>query len=51
VLAAGLARGAELPEAVRRANAAASLSVQAAGAADSVPTSEAIDARYAEAYS
>jgi ribokinase len=51
VLAAGLACGAELPEAVRRANAAASLSVQAAGAADSVPTSEAIDARYAEAYS
>jgi ribokinase len=50
VLAAGLARGADLPEAVRRANAAASLSVQTAGAADSVPTSEAIDARYAEAY-
>lgn len=50
VLAAGLARGAELPEAVRRANAAASLSVQTAGAADSVPTIEAIDARYAEAY-
>jgi ribokinase len=50
VLAAGLARGAELREAVRRANAAASLSVQTAGAADSVPTSEAIDARYAEAY-
>jgi ribokinase len=50
VLAAGLARGADLSEAVRRANAAASLSVQAAGAADSVPTSEAIDARYAEAY-
>ena len=50
VLAAGLAHGAELPDAVRRANAAASLSVQTAGAADSVPTSEAIDARYAEAY-
>ncbi len=50
VLAAGLAQGTELPEAVRRANAAASLSVQTAGAADSVPTSEAIDARYAEAY-
>ena len=50
VLAAGLSQGAELPDAVRRANAAASLSVQTAGAADSVPTSEAIDARYAEAY-
>ena len=50
VLAAGLARGADLTDAVRRANAAASLSVQTAGAADSVPASEAIDARYSEAY-
>lgn len=50
VLAAGLARGTSLADAVRRANAAASLSVQQHGAASSVPSSAAIDARYAEAY-
>jgi ribokinase len=43
VLAATLARGADLPAAVRRANAAAALSVQTAGAIASVPTAEAID--------
>ena len=50
VLAASLARGHDLPAAVRRANAAASLSVEKPGAADSVPNRAAIDARYAEAY-
>ena len=50
VLAACLARGEDLPDAVRRANAAASLSVETRGAADSVPDRAAIDARYAEAY-
>lgn len=51
VLAAGLARGSSIADAVRRANAAASLSVQQHGAATSVPSAAAIDARYAEAYS
>lgn len=50
VLAASLARGAELPDAVRRANAAASLSVETRGAADAVPDRAAIETRYAEAY-
>ncbi len=40
----------DLTNAVRRANVAASLSVQAAGAISSVPHGEAIDARYAEVY-
>ncbi len=43
VLAATLATGADLPAAVRRANAAAALSVQAHGAIDSVPDADAID--------
>ncbi|MFC0624042.1 ribokinase [Kribbella deserti] len=50
VLAATLATGSELPEAVRRATVAASLSVQAAGAIPSVPTADDIAARYAEVY-
>lgn len=50
VLAAALAAGDDLPDAVRRANAAASLSVEKPGAAGSVPDRTAIDARYAEAY-
>ena len=50
VLAATLAAGADLTNAVRRANVAASLSVQSAGAIPSVPYGEAIDARYAEVY-
>lgn len=50
VLAAALAGGASLLEAVRRATVAASLSVQAAGAIPSVPHGDAIDARYAEVY-
>ena len=50
VLAAALARGEKLPDAVRRANAAGSLSVQTAGAIPSVPDVAAIDARYAEIY-
>jgi ribokinase len=58
VLAAALAsrsandsiRGADLTNAVRRANVAASLSVQVAGAIPSVPHGDAIDARYAEVY-
>ncbi len=43
VLAAWLASGAELPEAVQAANAAASLSVTAAGARDGMPTRDAIN--------
>lgn len=50
VLAAALAQGAPLLDAVRRATAAASLSVQTAGAIPSVPHGDAIDARYAEVY-
>ncbi|MER7245633.1 ribokinase [Kribbella sp. NPDC000426] len=58
VLAAALAAasandsitGSDLTNAVRRANVAASLSVQAAGAISSVPHGDAIDARYAEVY-
>jgi ribokinase len=50
VLAAALAAGADLTEAVKRANVAASLSVQTAGAIPSVPHEEAIEARYAEVY-
>ncbi|MFG1912470.1 ribokinase [Kribbella sp. NPDC048928] len=62
VLAATLARtlaaasandsvtGSDLTNAVRRANVAASLSVQGAGAIPSVPHGDAIDARYAEVY-
>ncbi|HEY3556251.1 MAG TPA: ribokinase [Kribbella sp.] len=42
--------GSDLTNAVRRANVAASLSVQAAGAISSVPHGDAIDARYAEVY-
>jgi ribokinase len=42
--------GSDLTNAVRRANVAASLSVQAAGAIPSVPHGDAIDARYAEVY-
>jgi ribokinase len=42
--------GRDLTNAVRRANVAASLSVQAAGAISSVPHGDAIDARYAEVY-
>ena len=42
--------GRDLTNAVRRANVAASLSVQAAGALPSVPHGDAIDARYAEVY-
>jgi ribokinase len=45
-----LASGTTLIDAVRRANVAASLSVQAAGAIASVPGRAAIDARYAEIY-
>ncbi|MEU8222503.1 ribokinase [Kribbella sp. NPDC048915] len=41
----------DLTNAVRRANVAASLSVQVAGAIASVPHGAAIDARYAEVYS
>ncbi|MGW7680750.1 ribokinase [Kribbella sp. NPDC054772] len=40
----------DLTNAVRRANVAASLSVQVAGAIPSVPHGDAIDARYAEVY-
>jgi ribokinase len=50
VLAAALATGQGLTDAVRRANAAASLSVQTAGAIPSVPHADAIAARYAEVY-
>jgi ribokinase len=50
VLAAALASGQGLTDAVRRANAAASLSVQTAGAIPSVPHADAIAARYAEVY-
>ena len=55
VLAATLAAASaitasDLTNAVRRANVAASLSVQAAGAISSVPHGDAIDARYAEVY-
>ncbi|MCA1588597.1 MAG: PfkB family carbohydrate kinase [Chloroflexi bacterium] len=44
VLAAGLAEGLSLSEAVRRANAAAALSVATAGARAGMPTREAIEA-------
>ena len=44
VLAASLAEGMSLPDAVRRANAAAALSVAAAGARAGMPTREAIEA-------
>jgi ribokinase len=50
VLAAALAHGSSLPDAVRRATVAASLSVQTAGAIPSVPHGDVIDARYAEVY-
>ncbi|HEU4947526.1 MAG TPA: ribokinase [Kribbella sp.] len=50
VLAAALTAGSDLTDAVRRANVAASLSVQTAGAIPSVPDGEAIDMRYAEVY-
>lgn len=50
VLAAALAAGAGLTEAVKRANVAASLSVETAGAISSVPQGEAIEDRYAEVY-
>jgi ribokinase len=50
VLAAALASGQGMTDAVRRANAAASLSVQTAGAIPSVPHADAIAARYAEVY-
>ncbi|MDX2974093.1 ribokinase [Kribbella solani] len=58
VLAAALANAsandsitaADLTNAVRRANVAASLSVQVAGAIPSVPHGDAVDARYAEVY-
>jgi len=42
--------GRDLTNAVRRANVAASLSVQAPGAISSVPHGDAVDARYAEVY-
>jgi ribokinase len=48
VLAAGLAAGLEMPAAIRRANAAASLAVEAAGAAPSIPWADAIDRRLQE---
>ncbi|GIL26383.1 ribokinase [Actinocatenispora comari] len=44
VLAAALAAGAAMPEAMRRASAAAALSVQQPGASDSAPTAARIDA-------
>lgn len=47
VLAATLAGGADLPAAVRRANAAAALSVGTPGAMTSVPSASAIDALFA----
>jgi ribokinase len=50
VLAATLATGSDLTNAVRRATVAASLSVQAAGAIPSVPHGDVIDARAAEVY-
>ncbi|WP_328519707.1 ribokinase [Kribbella sp. NBC_00359] len=50
VSATGAITTSDLTNAVRRANVAASLSVQAAGAISSVPHGEAIDARYAEVY-
>jgi ribokinase len=46
----GAITASDLTNAVRRANVAASLSVQAAGAISSVPHGETIDARYAEVY-
>ena len=48
--ATGAITTSDLTNAVRRANVAASLSVQAAGAISSVPHGDAIDARYAEVY-
>jgi ribokinase len=48
--ATGSIAGTDLTNAVRRANVAASLSVQVAGAIPSVPHGDAIDARYAEVY-
>ena len=44
VLAASLAQGAPLPQAVGRANLAASLSVRRAGASDSMPSAAELDA-------
>jgi ribokinase len=49
-LAAGSTTARDLTNAVRRANVAASLSVQTAGAIPSVPHGEVIDARLAEVY-
>jgi ribokinase len=49
-LAAGSTTARDLTNAVRRANVAASLTVQTAGAIPSVPHGEAIDARLAEVY-
>jgi ribokinase len=49
-IAATSTTGRDLTNAVRRANVAASLSVQTAGAIPSVPHGEVIDARYAEVY-
>jgi ribokinase len=48
--ATGPITGTDLTNAVRRANVAASLSVEVAGAIPSVPHGDAIDARYAEVY-
>ncbi|TDW21326.1 ribokinase [Kribbella kalugense] len=48
--ATGPIAGTDLTNAVRRANVAASLSVEVAGAIPSVPHGDAIDARYAEVY-
>jgi hypothetical protein len=45
VLAAGLAAGLDMPAAIRRANAAASLCVESAGAAPAIPHATAIDRR------
>jgi len=50
VSAIGAITARDLTNAVRRANVAASLSVQATGAIPSVPHGDAIDARYAEVY-
>jgi ribokinase len=48
VLAAGLAAGLDMAAAIRRANAAASLAVETAGAAPSIPWADAIDRRLQE---
>ncbi|MFR9807296.1 PfkB family carbohydrate kinase [Pseudonocardia sp. RS010] len=44
VLAAGLARGEALPEAARRANAAAAMSVRSEGARGGMPAAREVDA-------